>query len=63
MIVNLGSKENKESTWKDSFGIILCNKNVERMVFVTKDGGKTTQDGERRFFHDGNNLKTPVSNS
>ena len=27
MIVNLGSKENKESTWKDCFGIILCNKN------------------------------------
>ena len=29
-------------------------------VFVTIDGGKTTQDGEKRFFHDGNNLKTPV---
>ena len=63
MIVNLGSKENKESTWKDCFGIILCNKNVERMVLVTIDGGKTTQDGEKRFFHDGNNLKTPVSDS
>ena len=33
MIVRLGSKENKESTWKDCFGIILCNKNVERMGF------------------------------
>ena len=33
MIVNLGSKENKESTWQDCFGIILCNKNVERMGF------------------------------
>ena len=33
LIVNLGSKENKESTWKDCFGIILCNKNVERMGF------------------------------
>ena len=32
-------------------------------VFVTIDGGKTTQDGEKRFFHDGNNLKTPVSDS
>ena len=32
-------------------------------VFVTIDGGKTTQDGEKRFFHDGNNLKTPVSSS
>ena len=63
MNVNLGSKENKESTWKDCFGIILCNKNVERMFFFTIDGGKTTQDGEKRFFHDGNNLKTPVSSS
>ena len=32
-------------------------------VFVTIDSGKTTQDGEKRFFHDGNNLKTPVSSS
>ena len=64
MIVNLGSKENKESTWKDCFGIILCNKNVERIGFgYHTDGGKTIQDGEKRFFHDGNNLKTPVSDS
>ena len=28
-------------------------------VFVTIDGGKTTQDGEK-FFHDENNLKTSV---
>ena len=63
MIVNLGSKENKESTWKDSFGIILCNKNVERTGFCYYRWRKNHPDGERRFFHDGNNLKTPVSNS
>ena len=32
-IVNLGSKENKESTWKNCFGIILSNKNVESTGF------------------------------
>ena len=44
--------------------VLFCAIKMSReWVFVTIDSGKTTQDGEKRFFHDGNNLKTPVSSS